>query len=190
MDIGADKEKLKNMMSAAEEWLYNDGFDSTKQQYSKSTPHTLTYIHTYTYTCIHTHIRTYTYIHMHTHTHTIINIHAHTHIYTHTHTHMYSPTSDNVLLVCFYVPAHHHCSALFYPTHVQVIEIYSQSLSRRILSVFLLLSSHLLPFLPYCHYSFLSHSLPPFLTLSFPLILTLLIDSPHFLSFSHSYTLD
>ena len=28
------------MMSAAEDWLYNDGFDSTKQQYSKST-HTL-----------------------------------------------------------------------------------------------------------------------------------------------------
>jgi heat shock protein 4 len=30
-----DKDTLKNMMNDAEEWLYGDGFDSTKKQYSQ-----------------------------------------------------------------------------------------------------------------------------------------------------------
>ena len=32
---GSEKDKLKLLISSAEDWLYGDGFDSTKQQYGK-----------------------------------------------------------------------------------------------------------------------------------------------------------
>ena len=39
---GAEKEKLKSLITSAEDWLYGDGFDSTKQQYGKYIRGTLT----------------------------------------------------------------------------------------------------------------------------------------------------
>ena len=33
--IADQKDKLKSLITSAEDWLYGDGFDSTKQQYGK-----------------------------------------------------------------------------------------------------------------------------------------------------------
>ena len=39
---GPEKDKLKDMISSAEDWLYGDGFDSTKHQYGTFSSHTRT----------------------------------------------------------------------------------------------------------------------------------------------------
>jgi hypothetical protein len=38
ISAGAEKDKLKAMITSAEDWLYTDGFDSTKQQYGEPHP--------------------------------------------------------------------------------------------------------------------------------------------------------
>jgi hypothetical protein len=56
-----DKDKLKNMMNDAEEWLYGDGFDSTKKQYSQvDTCQMYVYVCTYLYVYIHVEVCLYT----------------------------------------------------------------------------------------------------------------------------------
>lgn len=55
-----DKDKLKNMMNDAEEWLYGDGFDSTKKQYSQ-----VDICHMYVYMYVRIYILKYVYVRNH-----------------------------------------------------------------------------------------------------------------------------